>query len=73
MALGIQVTQLRTAIINKVGKEESLKEEDKESSLEDSKKVIQRLYKEKQVSIRKKEELSYEAFKELVPEGSRKK
>ena len=67
------VTQLRARILDKMEEEGLLHEEDNESDLETAKKVVEQRRRRQPGSIRKTDQLPYDCFREIVPEGSRKK
>ena len=71
--LGRLVTKLRKGIQDNAEKEEGKYEEDKEASLKTIQELSMRIQQRGTKSTRKSEELPYQAFKELVPEGSRRK
>ena len=54
-------------------KEGLLTEKENDSNLEEAKKAVSRRQQGYPSSIRKKEELPYHCFREVVPEGSRRK
>ena len=59
--------------MSKMEEEGLLQEEDNESDLETAKKVVEHRRLRQPGSTRKTEELPYDCFREVVPEGSRKK
>ena len=54
-------------------KEGILQQEDNDSNFENAKKVVERRRRRQPGSIRKTKQLPYDCFREVVPEGSRKK
>jgi hypothetical protein len=64
---------LREAILKKEQEEETSVGVDKDADLDYAKKVVAQRSRREPASVRRPEELPYDAFKEEVPEGSRRK